>query len=179
VFLTHAHIDHCGGLPVLENRGLLDDDAPIITTPPTAQIAHTLLEDSLKIHKHETRSSGKTQQFTQEDVKAVYDRFTPIGYGEYKLRDIANNEDETLTFELGNAAHLLGSAWIAMQVDGYSTVFSGDLGGRAGHLNDIEKLTILLQSQRTEIGIHTEVILMPKQSYSTTSVTQLKTDILF
>lgn len=138
VFLTHAHIDHCGGLPVLENRGLLDDDAPIITTPPTTQIAHTLLEDSLKIHKRETQSSPKGQQFTKADVEAVYDRFTPVEYGKYRLRDIADNDDETLTFQLGDAAHLLGSAWVAMQVDGYSTVFSGDLGGRATHLRDID-----------------------------------------
>jgi len=138
VFLTHAHIDHCGGLPVLENRGLLDDDAPIITTPPTAQIAHTLLEDSLKIHKRETQSSAKRQQFNEKDVKQVYDRFMPIKYGEYMLRDLIDIEDETLTFELGDAAHLLGSAWIALQVDGYSIVFSGDLGGRAGHLRDID-----------------------------------------
>jgi Cft2 family RNA processing exonuclease len=39
---------------------------------------------------------------------------------------------------MGNAGHLLGSAWLMLQTNGYHTVFSGDLGGRAPHLPDIE-----------------------------------------
>jgi Cft2 family RNA processing exonuclease len=139
VILTHAHIDHCGGLPVLENQGLLDADAPILLTQPTAQLADTMLLDSLKIHQRECRAGGRQQRFTREDINAVTERFTPIGYQTVPLADYAPApQSDRLTLQLGNAAHLLGSAWVAIQQDGYRAVFSGDLGGRATHLPDLE-----------------------------------------
>lgn len=138
LFLTHAHIDHCGGLPVLENRSLLAEDAPIIATRPTTRIARTLLEDSLKIHRREAQRPGHDQQFDESDLAAVYERFEPIDYMKSRVEDFAPVPDhEPLTFEYGNAGHLLGSAWIALQTNGFRTVFSGDLGGRATHLPDI------------------------------------------
>ena len=137
VFLTHAHIDHSGGLPVLEARGLLADDAPIITTPPTAAIARTLLKDSLKIHRQESRRPGRTQEFAKTDVEAVFERFTPVEYGGGRVEALAPiSEADPLVFQLGNAGHLLGSGWLMLQTNGYRMVFSGDLGGRATHLPD-------------------------------------------
>ncbi len=137
VFLTHAHIDHCGGLPVFEARGLLDDDAPIIATPPTIDLATLLLRDSLKIHQHET--THRDRQFTERNVAAVIDRFEPVSYGGGLVAGVASvPEHESLVFRYGNAAHLLGSAWLSLQTTGQTVVFSGDLGGRAGHLPPIE-----------------------------------------
>ncbi|KYH24830.1 ribonuclease BN [Halalkalicoccus paucihalophilus] len=137
VFLTHAHIDHCGGLPVLEARGLLDDDASIVATPPTIDLAKLLLEDSLKIHQLETTS--RDQQFTGRDVQAIFERFEPVNYGGGLVAGVADvPEHESLVFRFGNAAHLLGSAWLSLQTSGYTAVFSGDLGGRAAHLPTIE-----------------------------------------
>lgn len=139
VFLTHAHIDHCGGLPVLEAQGLLDDDAPIFATRPTMQLAHTLLEDALTLHQRAAHTTNQPQQFTRDDVSSVYDRFTPIGYESRRIEEFEHiSTEEHATVRYGNAGHLLGSAWLALQADGYRVVFSGDLGGRAHHLPAIE-----------------------------------------
>ncbi|WP_268899200.1 MBL fold metallo-hydrolase [Haloarcula salinisoli] len=152
VFLTHAHIDHSGGLPVLEHRGLLADDAPIITTRPTTALAHTLLHDSIKIHIEETERQGREQKFTRDDVHDVLERFTPKRHGEHKLsRDLRQlNSAEDITYRLGDAGHLLGSVWIYFEYNNRRLVISGDLGGRSAHLPDIEMPpradTLLLES---------------------------------
>jgi metallo-beta-lactamase family protein len=138
VFLTHAHIDHSGGLPVFEARGYFDDDAPIVATPPTIELAKLLLKDSLKIHRHVSDARGEEQAFTERDVERVFDRFEPVGYGGGRVAGVADvPETESLVFQFGNAAHLLGSAWLSLQAGGRRAVFSGDLGGRASHLPDI------------------------------------------
>jgi metallo-beta-lactamase family protein len=139
VFLTHAHIDHCGGLPVLENQSILKDDAPILTTRGTADLAQLLLTDSLKIHKREAQARGAKQRFTEDDVDGVFERFEVIDYDSGRIESFAPVHDaETLRFRFGGAAHLLGSAWVSVERDGYRTVFSGDIGGRATHLPDVE-----------------------------------------
>ena len=152
VFLTHAHIDHSGGLPVLEHRGLLANDAPIITTRPTTALAHTLLHDSIKIHKEETERQGREQKFTRDDVHDVLERFSPKRHGEHKLsRDLRRlNSSEDLRYKLGDAGHLLGSVWFYVEHKNRRLVISGDLGGRSAHLPDIETPptadTLLLES---------------------------------
>jgi Cft2 family RNA processing exonuclease len=131
VFLTHAHVDHIGALPVAEQRGLLADDAPIIATRPTDALAHILLHDSLKIHKLQAEELDQAQQFTGEDVESVLDRFEGHGYESGSLYNMG--------FRFGHAGHLLGSTWLALDADGRRVVFSGDLGGRSGHLPAIEE----------------------------------------
>jgi len=139
VFLTHAHIDHTGALPILEHKGLLAKSAPVIATRPTGALAHTLLHDSLKIHKEEAREMGQEQEFTREDIHDVLGRMETLQYGVGEVSEYASIEDEELHFQFGNAGHLLGSAWLALETAGRRIVFSGDLGGRSAHLPDIEE----------------------------------------
>ncbi len=138
VVLTHAHVDHSGALPVLENRQLLDDDARIFCTGPTAALTEVMLDDAYRIHRRETRQPGVQQQYTRSDVDAVLDRLEPVGYERLELAAYEPFDDGTaLTVELGNAGHLLGSAWVALEADGRRAVVSGDLGGRTDHLPDV------------------------------------------
>ena len=130
VFLTHAHVDHIGALPIVESRGLLAEDAPIITTRPTSAIAHILLHDSLKIHKLEADERNQPYQFTVDDVTAVLNRFEGLGYDRGVIHDLG--------YEFGDAGHLLGSAWLAIEHAGRRVLFSGDLGGRSAHLRAID-----------------------------------------
>lgn len=130
VFITHAHIDHIGGLPIAEHQDLLADDTSIFMTRPTNALASILLHDSLQIHKQETAELNQPQQFTASDVKRVLARVTSVGYD----RDHHLN----ITYEFGDAAHLLGSAWLAIEHADRRVVFSGDLGGRSAHLGDID-----------------------------------------
>jgi len=139
VFLTHAHIDHTGALPILEHKDLLAKSAPVIATRPTGALAHTLLHDSLKIHKEEAREMGQEQDFTRDDVHDVLGRMETLQYGAGEVSEHAAVESEDLQFQFGNAGHLLGSAWLAMETGGRRIVFSGDLGGRSAHLPDIDE----------------------------------------
>jgi Cft2 family RNA processing exonuclease len=130
VFVTHAHIDHIGGLPIAEHHGLLSDDASIFMTRPTNALASILLHDSLQIHKQETAKLNQPQQFTATDVERVLARVMSVGYD--------RDQHLNITYEFGDAAHLLGSAWIAIEYNDRRIVFSGDLGGRSAHLGDID-----------------------------------------
>ena len=48
IFLSHAHLDHSGALPMLENKNL---NCPIYTTHLTWKITNLLLEDSYHLEK--------------------------------------------------------------------------------------------------------------------------------
>lgn len=136
VVLTHAHVDHCGMLPVLVRDGFR---GPIFCTPSTADLVSVVLPDSGRLAEEEARFANRQGYsrhspalplFTEHDAMVALDSLVPIPFGQRHQR----NE---WGFTLGRAGHILGSAWVHVtiedRVDGrsvgeHSIVLSGDLG---------------------------------------------------
>lgn len=132
-FITHAHIDHSGLLPLLYARGFRGQ---IFATEATCDLCDIMLRDSAHIQESEAewknrkaRRAGGSEVvpvYTMQDVYGVLPLFVPVRYHE----QIHVSDDITATFY--DAGHLLGSASISidLQENGVSRtiVFSGDIG---------------------------------------------------
>ena len=132
VLLSHAHLDHCGRLPLLVREGFT---GRIVCTPPTSEIAKLMLTDSAHLQVDDAayrvrkaRRRGETAEpalYDVGDVLRCADRFRPLpGYEEVlKLND-------RVSCAFHDAGHILGSAVIELQTANGTVVFSGDLGNR-------------------------------------------------
>ena len=133
LILTHAHIDHCGRIPLLVREGFR---GKILCTRPTAQIARIMLLDAAKVmnetYKSRLRKAERTGEivnpplYEELDVLESFDFFSHP-YLEYGKRyDLAPG----FSFTLRDAGHILGSAFVEFEVGGKRITFSGDLGNR-------------------------------------------------
>ncbi|MAT14286.1 MAG: MBL fold metallo-hydrolase [Planctomyces sp.] len=134
VFLSHAHIDHCGNLPGLYKAGFR---GPIFCTPATAEIAEIMLLDSAKIQAEDARYLNKHVRgshpsfeplYTEDDVEKVMRRVETFEYREtYEL-------DRGIKATMYDAGHILGSAITRFEIEDEGEikrlVFTGDLGRR-------------------------------------------------
>ncbi|HUZ93133.1 MAG TPA: MBL fold metallo-hydrolase [Candidatus Paceibacterota bacterium] len=118
VFITHPHLDHLGRTPNLPGAGFR---GTIYSTPPAKDCGELLLLDSEHILAKEAEREKKAPLYNVADVNHVMsiwkklDYHTPLQVGNFKV-------------ELFDAGHVLGSAFVRVEVEGKVIVFSGDLG---------------------------------------------------
>jgi len=123
MILTHAHLDHCGRMPLLVGAGFT---GPIFMTEATRQLLELSLYDAAKVAKeNDERRQTHEALFAEEEVEKLlthcrivaYDRPFTVGSFEITMRD---------------AGHILGSASLEVKYTGEGktvrVVFSGDLG---------------------------------------------------
>ncbi|MGN0353016.1 MAG: MBL fold metallo-hydrolase RNA specificity domain-containing protein [Roseburia sp.] len=133
VFVTHAHIDHSGLLPLLYSHGFRGQ---IFATEATCQLCNIMLKDSAHIQMFEAewrnrkaRRAGKpeiTPLYDMNDAMGVLEHFIPCDYG--NMVQVCEN----LKVRFRDAGHLLGSSsiemWITEEGKEVKIVFSGDIG---------------------------------------------------
>ena len=134
VFLTHAHIDHSGMLPLLYARGFRGG---IYATAATCDLCSIMLRDCAHIQMQEAewknrkarRSAGSVVTepvYTMEDADGTIRRLVPCDY------DSMITVCEGVQIRFTDIGHLLGSASIEVwATEGNVTkklVFSGDIG---------------------------------------------------
>lgn len=137
VFVTHAHIDHSGLLPLLYNHGFRGQ---IFCTTATSQLCNIMLKDSAHIQMFEAewrnrkaRRAGKPEVvplYDMNDAMGVLTHFIPCDY--HKIIQVCDG----LKARFVDAGHLLGSSsielWVAEETEKgreeCKIVFSGDIG---------------------------------------------------
>jgi metallo-beta-lactamase family protein len=132
VLLTHAHLDHCGRLPLLVKRGFRGE---IIATAASRDLARLVMLDSAHLHEEEARHHHRHGRhggphealYDTMDALDAIDRF---GRNATYLKPIELFPGITATFF--DAGHILGSASIRLDLDEdgnrHKLLFSGDLG---------------------------------------------------
>jgi metallo-beta-lactamase family protein len=136
VLLTHAHLDHCGRLPLLVNRGFRGE---IVTTAASRELARLVLLDAAHLQaedaerharsaaRHGSRSPGSAPLYTILDALQSFDHFgRTAAYGE--RLELAAGVSATFF----DAGHILGSASVYLELEERGTcrtlLFSGDVG---------------------------------------------------
>lgn len=133
VILSHAHIDHCGRIPLLVKRGFT---GKIYCTDATADLLDVMLKDSGFIHEKDAEWKSKRAAragkppveplYTYEDAVKALEYVVPVLYDQ----QIEINDHMKIVFN--DAGHILGSAitelWVEEDGRESKIVFSGDLG---------------------------------------------------
>lgn len=133
VVLSHAHIDHCGRLPLLVKRGF---KGAIYCTDATADLLEVMLKDSGFIHEKEAEwQSRKNERAGRKPVEPLYtvrDSEETLKYVRPVMYDQLFEINDEMKVVFNDAGHILGSAiielWTTEDDNVYKTVFSGDLG---------------------------------------------------
>ncbi len=147
--LTHAHLDHCGRLPILLSHGFT---GKIWMTAPSRELAEISLLDSAKIAKLEQ----KEVLYDDKLAMVTVSRFRDMEY-----RTPTQIGDFLVTFY--DAGHILGSASIEItdtksQSQHKTIVFSGDLGNSPSYLVEetelIEKADVVVMESTYGNRLH-------------------------
>jgi metallo-beta-lactamase family protein len=136
MLLTHAHLDHCGRLPLLVKRGFRGE---IVTTAATRELSRLVMIDAAHLQEEEARRMERRAAHHRKHSRAfiaLYSIMDAFNVLEYFGRTASYNHVVELapgiraTFY--DAGHILGSASILLELEEQgrrrSVLFSGDLG---------------------------------------------------
>ncbi len=133
LILSHAHIDHCGRIPLLVKNGF---KGYIYCTDATAELVEIMLKDSGYIHEKEAewqnRKAERAGKPMRPPLYTVQDALDSLQFIRPVLYDQLFEINENMKVVFNDAGHILGSAivelWVEENDDVSKIVFSGDLG---------------------------------------------------
>ncbi len=137
LLLTHAHLDHCGRIPLLAKQGF---NGEVISTTASFELARLVLLDSAGLQEEETRYQlRRAKQYGDTPDKGIEPLYTTLdALNSFEHFGRRAKYGQPLQVAPGiratflDAGHILGSASVFLELEeqGHShrLLFSGDLG---------------------------------------------------
>lgn len=128
IILTHAHLDHCGYIPLLVKNGFKGN---IYMSEPTHELTQLILLDSAKLQEEDAERANKHHYtkhhpakplYTIEDAQASFKYFKAINC------DVYVSLSAHIHFRFKTCGHILGACSIELSCFEKIIVFSGDIG---------------------------------------------------
>ena len=136
LLLTHAHLDHCGRIPLLSRRGFRGE---IVTTAASRELTRLVLLDSAHLQEEEAERrarEGRKGRKGGGDTGPLYGVLDALNVMDAFGRTAAYGEPLSLapgiTATFVDAGHILGSASVLLELEESGrtrrVLFSGDIG---------------------------------------------------
>jgi putative mRNA 3-end processing factor len=113
VFISHAHLDHTGALPLFDHNGM---DCPVFATKTTKALTKLILKDAFKIGKIAHHHLG----YDELDITKVLECMKNI------VTNTSGNIDG-IEFGFFDAGHIPGSSSVLIRMDNTSLLYTGDI----------------------------------------------------
>lgn len=128
LILTHAHLDHCGYIPLLVKNGF---NGPIYMSEPTRDLAELILRDSAKLQEEDAWKANKHGYTKHNPAKPLYDTAdveAALPLFKTVELNITFKLTEHLWFRFYIAGHIHGACAVNVNCYGRTLLFSGDIG---------------------------------------------------
>ena len=128
IILTHAHLDHCGYIPLLVKNGFRGH---IYMSKPTRDLTELILRDSAKLQEEDAWKANKHGYTKHKPAKPLYDTVdveVALPYFRTIELDTTLALNENLSFKFYTAGHIQGACSVELTCYQKTILFSGDIG---------------------------------------------------
>jgi Cft2 family RNA processing exonuclease len=128
IFVSHAHQDHIGSLPVLMRR---QPQARVFMTEATAKLSEIMLHNSVNVmtRQRDDLGLGTYPLFTHRETEQAAAMWHKAYVGQRWSMEgerVPDNE-EAGSFEFFEAGHILGAVGILLRAEGKRIFYTGDV----------------------------------------------------